>query len=134
MRNVLIRTPRPQTVIEGKRLNQSPGGTSGWVSSQPAKDLSAWASMLRSAIRWSRCPKKRPWDVFALDLWHQEPALKPSVICVINFADVALVLLLAKRWARWPSSSGDMGSATSLILRPTAWAARLIERKVMEVF
>jgi hypothetical protein len=44
------------------------------VSSQPAKDLRAWASMLRSAIRWSRCPKKRPGDVFALDLWHQEPA------------------------------------------------------------
>jgi hypothetical protein len=35
-RNVLIRTPLPHTVIEGKRLNPSPGGTSGWVSSQLA--------------------------------------------------------------------------------------------------
>lgn len=57
VRNVLIRTPRPQTVIEGKRLNQSPAGTSGLVSSQTAKELRARASMLRSAIRWSRCPK-----------------------------------------------------------------------------
>ena len=30
---------------------------SGWVSGQLAKDLRASASMLRSAIRWSRCPK-----------------------------------------------------------------------------
>jgi len=35
----LINAPSPQTVIEGKRLNQLPAGTSGLVSSQAAKDL-----------------------------------------------------------------------------------------------
>ena len=30
----MIRTPLPHTVIEGKRLYQSPAGTTGWVSSQ----------------------------------------------------------------------------------------------------
>lgn len=74
VRKVFTSTPLPQTVIVGNRLNQSPVGTSGLVSSQPANDLSASASMLRSAIRWSRCCEKRPRYVFALDLGHQEPA------------------------------------------------------------
>jgi hypothetical protein len=70
----LIRTPLPQTVIEGKRLNQSPGGTSGSVSSQLAKRLEGIGVDAALGDPLEQMPQKRPWDVFALNFRHQEPA------------------------------------------------------------
>ena len=58
VRKVLIKAPSPQTVMEEKRLNQGPTGTSGSVSSQDAKDSIASAPMLRSWTRNRRCSKR----------------------------------------------------------------------------